>query len=271
MTTSAKASRREGGRGRAHAIAIMAKAPLAGMVKSRLVPPLKFDEAAALNRAFLTDLCASIVAARPIVAARANAHLDGYIAYTPVGSEAAFAGVAPSGFKLVAQAGDDLTARLINATQELIGAHDSVTLMNSDSPTLPAALIAEAILALDRPGDRIVITGAADGGYCLIGLKQTHRRVFEDVTWSTAAVFGETLDRAAELGLEVEQTPTWYDVDDAESLRYLVGELFNGDPLGAAAAPTTRAALSKMFADGLAERLELTPPLAPAKRGTRGA
>ena len=254
-----------------HAVAIMAKAPIAGAVKSRLVPPLTFAEAAALNRAFLRDLCATIGAARTSAAANADGAeigVAGFIAYTPAGAEAAFAGLPPADFTLFAQHGDGLTERLIHAAEDLLGAgYASVTLMNSDSPTIPAATIAGAIAALDRAGDRVAIGGADDGGYCLIGLKRSYRRLFEEIAWSTAAVFAQTLERATELGLEVAAMPPWYDVDDAASLRRLIDELYGvarrDDAAGAA--PATRAALTDLLAGGLAERLAELPP-DPVKR-----
>ena len=108
-----------------HAVAIMAKAPIAGAVKSRLVPPLTFAEAAALNRAFLRDLCATIGAARTSAAANADGAeigVAGFIAYTPAGAEAAFAGLPPADFTLFAQHGDGLTERLIQLLRDPHGA-----------------------------------------------------------------------------------------------------------------------------------------------------
>ena len=53
-----------------------------------------------------------------------------------------------------------------------------------------------------------------DGGYYLIGMKKMHRRLFEEIDWSTERVFEQTIERARELGVEVHILPTWYDVDD---------------------------------------------------------
>ena len=88
-----------------------------------------------------------------------------------------------------------------------------------------------------------------DGGYYLIGVKKAHRRLFEDITWSTEHVARETLERAAEIGLEMIQLPTWYDVDDAATLRALCDELFAGARGDGYEAPRTRA-----FLAGLIER-----------------
>ncbi len=72
----------------------------------------------------------------------------------------------------------------------------------------------------------MVLGAADDGGYYLIGLKSVHRRLFEGIVWSTADVLARTMGRAAEIGLEVEMLPRWYDVDDAETLDRLCKELF---------------------------------------------
>ena len=120
-------------------------------------------------------------------------------------------------------------------------------LIDSDSPVLPAAALAAAVEALAMPGDRVVLGPSEDGGYYLIGVKQAHGRLFEDITWSTEHVTPETLQRAEELGLEVVQLPTWYDVDDAPTLRALCGELFAGTRPDGFPAPQTRGFLSQLI------------------------
>jgi glycosyltransferase A (GT-A) superfamily protein (DUF2064 family) len=116
---------------------------------------------------------------------------------------------------------------LFHAAASLLDAgHGAVCLLNSDSPTLPTAYLMAAATALAAPGDRIVLGPSTDGGYYLLGLKRPHRRLFEDVDWSTERVSAQTLARAEELGLAVHQLPSWYDVDDLHALRLLVSELF---------------------------------------------
>jgi glycosyltransferase A (GT-A) superfamily protein (DUF2064 family) len=97
--------------------------------------------------------------------------------------------------------------------------------LNSDSPTLPTSLLVETAEVLARPGDRAVLGPSTDGGYYLLGLKQAHRRIFEDITWSTERVAEQTLERAREIGLEVHILAPWYDVDDLEALRMLHEEI----------------------------------------------
>ena len=78
---------------------------------------------------------------------------------------------------------------------------------------------------LARPGERAVLGPSSDGGYYLLGLKTAHRRMFEDIAWSTERVAAQTLERAREIKLDIHMLPVWYDVDDVEGLRRLAGEV----------------------------------------------
>lgn len=221
------------------ALGLMAKAPIAGAVKTRLVPPLTPDEAAALNVCFLRDMATNIQSVSDTEPA------SGLVVYTPPGSEPAFGGVLPERFMLLAQRGASLGERLCNATDDLLkqGFH-AVCLINSDSPTLPRSILTRAINALASEGDRVVLGAAEDGGYYLIGLKQAHRNLFNEIAWSTSDVLARTRQRAAEIDLPVELLPPWYDVDDAETLNRLCEELFlTSSSNGAYSAPHTRAFL----------------------------
>ena len=100
--------------------------------------------------------------------------------------------------------------------------------MNSDSPTLPTAVLLQAVHSLLSPGDRVVLGPAEDGGYYLLGMKQPHARLFADIAWSTDSVAATTRMRAVALGLDVVTLPTWYDVDDSASLNRLVAETADG-------------------------------------------
>lgn len=217
----------------------MAKAPLAGEVKTRLVPPLTAPEAAALNMCFLRDMAANIQSVTEIEAA------SGLVVYTPAGSESAFDGVLPVGFELLVQRGESLGERLCNATDDLLKqGYGAVCLINSDSPTLSKAILIRAIESLAIEGDRVVLGAAEDGGYYLIGLKHAHRNLFNGIAWSTPDVLDHTRQRAAEIDLPVEMLPPWYDVDDAETLNRLCEELFLAPSLsGAYPASHTRAFL----------------------------
>ena len=202
------------------ALAVMSKAPRPGKVKTRLTPPLTPEQAAALNICFLRDTTENISEVAAIGSAA------GLICYTPVGDEVAFDGLLPSDFVLVAQRGDGFGERLhLAATDILACGFGAVCLIDSDSPTLPTAALQAAVDHLGRPGDRVVLGGSDDGGYYLIGLKQAHRMPFEDITWSTGEVYGETVARIRSANIELIELPFWYDVDDATTLRTLEGEL----------------------------------------------
>jgi uncharacterized protein len=241
------------------ALAIMAKAPRNGEVKTRLVPPLTAEEATILSACFLKDIAANfIVASRTVPVA-------GHIAYSPAGSERLFRDLVSAQILLLPPRRSGLGNSLLDAAEDLLAAgYGAVCLVNADSPTLPTSILLQAVEALRAPGDRVVIGPACDGGYYLIGLKQAHQRLFEEIAWSTERVFRQTVERAAGIGLEVVTLPLWYDVDDATSLAWLCGEVLDGcrPPdclLDGYAAPHTSEYLGNLVASGAGDRLGVHP------------
>src|SRR6266480_5863055 len=203
------------------ALAVMTKAPRAGQVKTRLVPPLSPEEAAQLNICFLRDTATAIANACGTTA-------RGVGVYTPIGAEAAYTDILPGDFDLVPQRGDGFGERLAFATEDIFQCgFAAVCLIDSDSPTVSADVYAEAVEALSNAGDRVVLGPSDDGGYYLIGMKHNHPQLFERVDWSTERVLEQTKQRASELNLEVSLLPTGYDVDDAATLRRLCDELLS--------------------------------------------
>jgi rSAM/selenodomain-associated transferase 1 len=220
------------------AIAIVCKTPAYGQSKTRLSPPLTQAECAEISACFIRDLSCTIA----VLAAKGG--VTGYALYTPLGSEATLRGLLPESFRLLPQSDGDLSARLIQGTRDLLAAgHVGAILLNSDSPTLPASILREAADAVRRD-DCLVLGPAADGGYTLIGMSKPHAHVFQDIPWSTSAVYGLTLKRAQALGLSVVTLATWYDVDDQASLQTLEAELSGRPPpfarVEGADAPATR-------------------------------
>jgi len=227
------------------AIAVMAKASIAGKTKTRLVPPLTEDEAAMVNTVFLRD------AADNILSAAAFASISGWMAYAPAGSKPFFKTHLPESIGLIETVAPTLGECLLHAASTLLRAgHGAVCLINSDSPTLPTGYLVTAATALAAPGDRVVLGPSTDGGYYLIGMKRPHPHLFEDIAWSTDRVLSQTMARAEALGLPVFQLPTWYDVDDAETLQVLIHEMLDGQPFRHVGTPTpatwTRRHLSKL-------------------------
>src|SRR6476660_2381694 len=238
------------------ALAVVTKAPQAGRVKTRLVPPLTPEEAAELNKCFLRDTAAaisSVCSRRPggdaskmkfehAGASRSEAATAacGIAVYTPVGAESAYKDILSADFSLLPQRGDKFGERLYFAVEDLFKCgFASVCLIDSDSPTVPAKNFAEAIGLLSARGDRVVLGPSDDGGYYLIGVKKPHRHLFEQIDWSTERVLNQTIQRATEIGLEVKLLPAGYDVDDGASLRRLSTELLT-DTTRADIVPYTR-------------------------------
>jgi rSAM/selenodomain-associated transferase 1 len=195
------------------AVAIMAKAPSPGQVKTRLCPPLSPGEAADLYRCFLLDKIAQVNAlqrAAPVVS------------YTPADSKPLFEDLTPSHFILISQRGDDLGARLLSTFDQLFHqGYTQVMVIDSDTPTLPTAYLERALMLIAERENDVVLGPTEDGGYYLIGLRQSHRKLFERMAWSTSQVFPETRRRSEQNGLTVACTEYWYDVDTPDDLARL--------------------------------------------------
>jgi rSAM/selenodomain-associated transferase 1 len=250
------------------ALAVMTKAPHAGRVKTRLVPPLTPDEAAELNKCFLRDTVAAISNAcghcpvgdlgakqsackqHATRSAMAAARACGIAVYTPVGAESAYADILPADFTLLPQRGDKFGERLYFAVEDLFRCgFQSVCLIDSDSPTVPAVNFEQAVQVLEAGGNRLVLGPSDDGGYYLIGLKKPDRRLFEQIDWSTERVLNQTIQRATDIELEVKLLPTGYDIDDQAGLRRLRDELLKNE-WGSSneVAPSTRRFLASLVA-----------------------
>jgi rSAM/selenodomain-associated transferase 1 len=228
---------------------MMIKAPRPGASKTRLTPPLTPAEAAALSTCFLRDTAENIASAGAGT---------GVAVFTPAHMASAFDGLLPAGFAMAPQRGNLFGERLLLAAEDLLAlGYGSVCLIDSDSPTLPPDCLRAAVAALES-GDRVVLGPSEDGGYYLIGVRAAHARLFEEIDWSTGRVAAQTLERARELGLEAVMLPTWYDVDDAPTLRQLCEEMFGPRDGGAPSgypAPRTREFLTRLIETEGRERI----------------
>ena len=160
-------------------LAVMAKAPRAGAVKTRLCPPLRPPEAAELARCFLLDTVdrvGAVAGARPV------------IAYAPLEARIEFEGLAP-GFALLAQQGEDLGARQSRLLGEVLAlGHEAALVMGTDVPTLLRECLDEAVSLVMAPDVDLVLGPTDDGGYYLVGLRVPCPALFDDMPWSTSAV-----------------------------------------------------------------------------------
>jgi rSAM/selenodomain-associated transferase 1 len=217
------------------AAAVMARMPIPGQVKTRLVPPLTHAEAARLYAGFLRDAIDRL------------GRLDDirpFVACTPPVAERYFAGIVPPGFSCIPQTGEDLGERLASVAGALFsrGAR-MVVLCDSDSPTLPGRYIGEAFRRLDETD--IVIGPCDDGGYYLIGMKRHDHCLFSGIPWSSPQVTERTVAAAERKNLSVSLLEPWYDVDTAADLDRLCHAIA-AMPEGSTVARHTRRALTEI-------------------------
>jgi hypothetical protein len=199
-----------------NALAIMAKAPIPGTVKTRLVPPLTQIQAAELSRVLLLDLLDHVQG------------LNGtarYLCYAPDQAEASMRAIAGANFYLMPQRGADLGARMAAVFDDLWGrGHRSIVLIGSDLPAFPLDYLAEAFAYLATPPARVVLGPSEDGGYYLVGMNRREPEIFHGMTWSHDRVLAQTLAKLAALNIPTHRLPVWFDIDapaDLERLRRL--------------------------------------------------
>jgi hypothetical protein len=193
----------------------MAKAPQVGSTKTRLCPPLRPYQAAAVYEAMLLDTI------------DLGAQLEGIdlaIAITPPESKSYFRRISPPGTQLLPVVCKDIGNCLSQSLAQALGrGYQKVCALNADGPSLPPGVLKMAFGALD--GHDLVIGPGVDGGYYLIGLTRIYPRLFIGIDWSTPAVMDQTHTIIENLGLTVSILPTWYDIDTVDELLRLVEEL----------------------------------------------
>jgi uncharacterized protein len=183
------------------AIAILAKAPLPGLAKTRLVPVLGAAGAASLQARFIahTVTTAQSAAVGPVTL---------WVAPDP--HHLAFQAIAAQpGVALAAQPEGDLGARMMAAIEAASG---PAIVIGTDCPALtPEHLRAAAATLVD--GIDMVIIPVDDGGYGLIGMQRPQPALFAGMTWSTSSVMAETRRRLGRLGLSWREPARLWDVD----------------------------------------------------------
>lgn len=199
-----------------NALAIFAKAPIAGQVKTRLCPPLTHEQAADLFSCFLLDTVERMCSL---------ATVQVFLAITPADSELLFRQLIPFPVRYLPQRGDSLGEREINVLTDMLSKGFSrAVIIGSDIPTLPVTHIQEAFTRLEDAKSDAVFGPSTDGGYYLVGAREVHRPLFENIAWSTSQVLEQTLEQARLHRLTVELVPSWYDVDTVEDLQPLVAD-----------------------------------------------
>jgi rSAM/selenodomain-associated transferase 1 len=214
------------------ALLIVGKPPIPGSTKTRLVPLLSAEDAAALYQGFLLDS----------VGLGLELGWEQVTVVHPRAGGPALAALLPSQVRLLEQPGQGLADALPYAfATHLAEGFSRVVLIGSDNPTLPRGLVEQACSSLDT--HEVSIGPSADGGYYLLGLREPHLGVFDAIEWSTSRVYAQTLARAERLGLSLRSVPEWYDVDEPADFAHLQRELAAAP---ASLAPHTRAALARL-------------------------
>lgn len=189
-------------------IVVFAKAPVAGRVKTRLIPALGAAGAAQLA-AHMLD--------RALQQALAAAVGPVELCMSPAPGAPEWAGIPlPAGIETSDQGEGDLGARMARAAQRAIARGEPVLLTGTDCPDLTAARLRTA--AAQLAGHGAVLHRAEDGGYPLLGVRAFAAGLFEDMPWSTATVADLTLARLAALGWTVWVGDTLRDIDEPADL-----------------------------------------------------
>ena len=192
-------------------IVVFAKAPLAGFAKTRLVPALGKDGAAALARLMLFHTLreASAVGVDSVE-----------LCVTPDIGDAAWEQISlPPGIELSNQGEGDLGERLARAAERSVSRCESVLLIGTDCVEMSANLLRAAVRSLE---DRdAVMHGTADGGYAMLGLNRCNPFLFHGIPWSTNAVASTTLGRLGQLGWTVHVGQLLHDMDEPQDLKHL--------------------------------------------------
>ncbi len=198
------------------ALALLAKWPRPGAVKTRLAADTTPAWAAAVADAFLRDLSRRLAA---VDARRVLAH-----APDDTEARAFFAAAAPA-FALTPQADGDLGQRMAALVRDLYAdGAAAVVLVGADSPTLPVAFVEQAFRALEGGAD-VVLGPATDGGYYLLGCARRVPPIFDGISWGGPRVLAETVARLEGVSGRLALLPPWYDVDTLADWWALQGHL----------------------------------------------
>lgn len=194
-------------------VAVFAKAPVPGEVKTRLVPLLGGDGAAELHARLVMRALATAVEARVGAVELWCAPDEG---------DPFFARCAERfGVRLRRQEGADLGERMHGACRRALGAGQPVIVIGSDCPALTAGDLraaAEALATHDA-----VLAPAEDGGYVLVGLSRLVPDVFARIPWGEDGVMSQTRRRLREAGARWKEMRTLWDVDRPEDYARLQG------------------------------------------------
>jgi rSAM/selenodomain-associated transferase 1 len=204
-------------------VAIFARAPVAGRVKTRLIPRLGAEGAAALQHAFIRRTLRTALAANlgsVSLWCAPNCEHPAFIDYSD-----------EFRVPLYPQYGADLGARMFQAFTRLCRRGGAVVI-GTDCPALTVSELWSAASAL-REGNDAVFVPAEDGGYVLVGLRRPIASLFHDVPWGSGLVMDRTRSLLRSTGVRWQELAPLWDVDRPEDIDRLHASGLMTEPMGA--------------------------------------
>jgi uncharacterized protein len=192
-------------------IVVMAKAPVAGLAKTRLIPALGAQGAAQLAQRMLQHTLATALASKLGTVELCAAPDRSDPGWLPSS--------VPADIAWSAQGEGDLGARMARAALRTTSGGASIILIGTDCPGITVATLQEAAAALQHHDASLVPT--FDGGYSLLGLRRFHASLFDNMAWSTSTVASETLARMAQLSWQAKVLAKLHDIDEPADIRWL--------------------------------------------------
>ncbi|MDO8579239.1 MAG: TIGR04282 family arsenosugar biosynthesis glycosyltransferase [Dehalococcoidales bacterium] len=197
------------------ALAVMARAPIPGRVKTRLQHDLTPEQCAALSLAFLRDAVALAVGL-PLYTP--------FLAYTPGNARKLFREITPERMQIIPQTSGSLGERMHQLIVALeIRGYSPVVLIGTDIPTLQPDTLLQAARELENAD--LCFGPSRDGGYYLVGMNRSDERIFQNIEWSTSSVLSQTMRNAKAAGLSVALLEEYSDIDTFNDLKKLTASI----------------------------------------------
>jgi len=211
-------------------ILIFAKFPHAGQVKTRLVPPLSFEQAATWHEAAMRAVCERAAYFKQNIAKASRYDINVVLVGAPNSQLDSFRKLNLTGINDYWPQGEGhLGQRLSRAVDRAFDHRaDAVVLLGADSPTLPQDHLLQSLSLLES--NDVAISPTHDGGYCLLSLRSPCQSLFEKIDWGSSTVADQTRTQARAAKLALAELPPWYDIDSFDDLEKMV-EDFDVDEL----------------------------------------
>jgi len=197
------------------ALIVMAKAPVAGLAKTRLIPALGADGAAQLAHRLLVHTLNEAAGLQADHWELCVSPDTGHLAFKQAVAKA------NGELKLTFQGEGDLGERMHRAFERVLRAHGKVLLIGTDAPALTRDVLGLAQAALND--HEAVFVPAMDGGYALVGLTRPMPSLFQAITWSTPQVMADTRLRARRAQVKWTELAPVHDIDEPPDLVHLPG------------------------------------------------